>query len=153
MEWWCNGRKRLLWYSDMRLVMLSTKGVKLGEVGWEDTLTSKVEEQWTRGGQVSDRPEVYKLTMVRMFIENWRTFECKDLKVEYIEMYMPQKCSKYGWVEIWITKIHILLQAISSLQVYRKHLRSNVQIELSEQGKVRTWSDNTRRSGRLYKFT
>ena len=63
----------------MLLVMLLIDGVKLGEVGWEDALTSNVEEKRTRDGRVSDRPEVYKLSMVRMFIKNWRTSECKGL--------------------------------------------------------------------------
>ena len=37
---------------------------KLGKVGWEYTLTSKVEEKRTRGSRVYDRSDVYKITMV-----------------------------------------------------------------------------------------
>lgn len=58
----------------MRSIMLLIEGVKLGEVGREDTLTSEVEEKRTRDGRVSDRSEVYKLSKVRMSIEGLTNF-------------------------------------------------------------------------------
>ena len=50
-----------------------------------------------------------------------------------------------------VTKIHMLLQAASNSQAYRKRLRSHAQIRLLEQGKFGTQSDNTLRSGMPYK--
>lgn len=45
----------------------------------------------------------------------------------------------YGKVRIQYMKFHIVLQALSSIQVQRKHLRIYVKIEELEQGKLEIW--------------
>ena len=75
----------------MRLDEWTSKGNKLGEVGWEHTLTTHwVEEKRTRGGRVCDRSGVYKITMVRMCTEHWRNWEWKGLNQGWIEMFITQ---------------------------------------------------------------
>lgn len=55
---------------------------------------------------VMDRPDVYKISMVR--IEIRRTFEWMSLNVSYIEMYSALLCSMCGSVKDKVMKVHIM---------------------------------------------
>ena len=48
-----------------------------------------------------------------------------------------RKCGNCGRVKIFDMKYHIVLQALSRLQDYRRNLRVYEKIEILERGKVR----------------
>jgi len=54
-------------------------------------------------------------------------------------MDITQMCSKCGRVKFDSMKVHIVLQALSSLQAYTDDLMIYVMIAITEQGKFGMW--------------
>lgn len=122
----------------------SPKSVKLGEVGQElpqaGRFCPKAVQRWM---VQPHRPGVYKSLMVRIWRRkrHRRISDGKGLERETVEMPLPQCRRMCGRVKLPDMKCHSALQARSSIQAHRVHLKVNVQIGLSERGKAGTQSD------------
>ena len=95
-------------------------------------------------------PEVYKSAMVRMFLKELTNLRMYGFKRKLRRNAQGNtKFRKYGKVKIHSMKYHTVLQALSSLQAQSRNLKLNVQIGLSEQGKVSNVSKPTKNNKRL----
>jgi len=93
----------------------------------------------TRGGRVYYRSGGYKISMVRMSIglTNFRMYGSKGWT--HRNVCRGLKPSMWGKVKLECMKFLIVLQALSSIQDYRKNLRIYEKLVIMERGKLPMW--------------